>query len=92
MPHIVGEEVEVKPNTAYDSTAYGYCLSKHPALKKLRISWSRSAEVHRLLEPVYSSGTLQTLVLDNLGEVYSFLNVLYTTYLVLVRLQYLTDH
>ena len=26
MPHIVGEEVKVQPKTAYDSTAYGYCL------------------------------------------------------------------
>ena len=93
MPHIVGEEVTVEPVTVYDSTAYGYCLSKHPALKKLSIFAydNYSVEVHRLLEPVCASGTLQTLRLF-LGEVYSFLNLLYTTYLVLVRLQYLTDH
>ena len=64
MPQIVGEEVSVEPKTAYDSTAYGYCLSKHPALKKLTIGKlvrAGSAEVHRLLEPVCASGTLQTL-------------------------------
>ena len=69
MPHIVGEKVEVEPKTAYDSTAYGYCLSKHPALKKLTVKTQEgagSAEIHRLLEPVYASGTLQTLCL---GEV-----------------------
>ena len=71
MPHIVREKVKVRPKTAYDSTAYGYCLSKHPALKKLTIKTQEgagSAEIHRLLEPVYASGTLQTLCL---GEVYS---------------------
>ena len=72
-PHIVGEEVTVEPMTAYDSTAYGYCLSKHPALKKLTIQTQKgagSAEIHRLLEPVYANGTLQTLCLS---EVYSFI-------------------
>ena len=75
MPHIVGEEVTVKPKTAYDSTAYGYCLSKHSGLKELTIETQEgagSAEIHRLLEPVYASGTLQTLRLDKLGEVDSF--------------------
>ena len=70
LPRIVGEEVEVEPMTAYDSTAYGYCLSKHPALKELTIKTQKgagSAEIHRLLKPVYASGTLQTL---RLGEVY----------------------
>ena len=75
MPHIVSEEVTVKPKTAYDSTAYGYCLSKHPTLKELTIvilgdpDDEGSAEIHRLLEPVYASGTLQSLCL---GEVYGF--------------------
>ena len=77
MPHIVGEEVTVEPKTVYDSTAYGYCLSKHPALQKLTVKAQRgagSAEVHRLLEPVYASGTLQTLYLKgDRGEVYSFI-------------------
>ena len=72
MPRNVGEKVTVYPKTAYDSTAYGYCLSKHPALKWLTIKTQRgagSAEIHRLLEPVYASGTLQTLILPR-GEVY----------------------
>ena len=64
MPRIVREEVIVEPKTAYDSTAYGYCLSKHPALQKLSIMTSASsAEIHRLLEPVYASRRLQTLFL-----------------------------
>ena len=62
MPRIVGKEVKVSPVTAYDSTAYGYCLSVLPSLKRLTIEKGRiSAEVHRLLEPVYASGTLQAL-------------------------------
>ena len=72
MPRIVEEEVRVNPKTAYDSTAYGYCLSKHPALKRLTVKTQRgtgSAEIHRLLEPVYASGTLQTLFQPD-GEVY----------------------
>ena len=73
MPHIVGEKVTVEPKTAYDSTAYGYCLSKHPTLQTLTIELQRgegSAEIHRLLEPVYGSGTLQTLCLGGYrGEV-----------------------
>ena len=72
MPRIVGEKVTVEPKTAYDSTAYGYCLSKHLALQKLTIDthiYAGSAEIHRLLEPVYASGTLQTLYLRQ-GEVY----------------------
>ena len=77
MPRIVGEKVTVKPKTAYDSTAYGYCLSKHPALQKLTIEAQRGAgyvEIHRLLQPVYASGTLQTLYLPG-GEVYFHLSL-----------------
>ena len=72
MPRIVGEKVKVEPKTAYDSTAYGYCLSKHPALQKLTImtrEGAGSAEIHRLLEPVYASGTLKMLYQPK-GEVY----------------------
>ena len=70
MLPIVGEEVKLEPKTVYDSTAYGYCLSKHLALQKLIIEteeWAGSLEIHRLLEPVFASGTLQTLCLL-LGE------------------------
>ena len=70
MSRIVGEEVNVRPETAYDSTAYGYCLSVLPSLKCLTIEkGAGSAEIHRLLEPVYASGTLQTLHLTDKGEV-----------------------
>ena len=68
MPLIVGEEVTVSPKTVYDSTAYGYCLSLLPLLKCLTIEiGGSSAEIHRLLEPVYASGTLHTLHLP-VGE------------------------
>ena len=64
MPRIVGEEVIVKPETAYDAMAYGYCLSVLPSLKCLIIErGASSAEIHCLLEPVFVSGTLQTLQL-----------------------------
>ena len=70
MPRIVGEDVTVEPKTAYDSTAYGYCLSVLPSLKLLTIEkGASSAEIHRLLEPVYASGTLQTLNQTNKGKV-----------------------
>ena len=70
MPHIVGEEVKVNPKTAYDATAYGYCLSVLPSLKRLTIEiGAGSAEIHRLLEPVYASETLQTLYQADKGEV-----------------------
>ena len=69
MPRIAGEEVKVRPQTAYDSTAYGHCLSVLPSLKGLTFEkGTSSAEIHRLLEAVYASGTLQTLHLPE-GEV-----------------------
>ena len=69
MPRIVGEEVKVSPKTAYDSTAYGYCLSVLPSLKCLTIvKGVGSAEIHRLLEPIYASGILQTLHQTNSSE------------------------
>ena len=65
MPGIVEEQARLEPKTAYDSTAYGYCLSKHPALQKLTIMLGRgSAEIDRLLEPVFASRPLQTLCLN----------------------------
>ena len=70
MPRIVGEEVTVKPESAYDSTAYGYCLTVLPSLKHLTIEkGASSADIDRLLEPVYASGILQTLHLSNWGKV-----------------------
>ena len=78
MPCIVGEEVKVKPETAYDSTAYGYCLSVLPSLKRLTIEkGGSSAEVHRLLEPVYASGVLQTLHLPDGEEQFHQIFVFY---------------
>ena len=68
MPRIVGEEVKVKPQSAYDSTAYGYCLSVLPSLKCLTIErLAGCARLHHLLEPIYANGTLQTLHLPE-GE------------------------
>ena len=63
MPHIVGEKVEVVPNTAYDSTAYGYCLSCNSSMRDLTviISLSTVAQIGRLLEPVLYSQQLHSL-------------------------------
>ena len=75
MPRLVGEEVRVEPKTAYDSTAYGYCLSMHPALQKLTVKAQDGTgyvEIHRLLQPVYASGTLQTWYQPE-GEVDTFI-------------------
>ena len=69
MPHIVGKEVTVQPKTAYDSEAFGYCLSVLPSLKLLTIEEGSSpAEIHRLLEPVYASGKLRTWSQADHGE------------------------
>ena len=70
MPHIVGEEVEVWPKTAYDSTAYGYCLSCNSSMRDLTviISLSTVAQIGRLLEPVLYSQQLHSLCIIGLGE------------------------
>ena len=68
MPRLVREQVEVTPKTVYDSMAYGYCLSKHPALQTLAIHSVDFKDNHQrlissnppILQPSY---TLQ-------GEVY----------------------
>ena len=73
MPGIVGEEVKVEPKTVYDSTAYGYCLSKHLSLQKLTVEIRRdSAEVYRLLEPVFARPLQKLCLNDSLGELYIF--------------------
>ena len=70
MPHIVGDEVFVEPKTAYDSTAYGYCLSCNSAIQALtvKISGSTVAQIGNLLEPVLSSQQLQSLRIIGPGE------------------------
>ena len=70
MPHIVGEKVEVEPKTAYDSTAYGYCLSCNSSMRDLTVFISRStvAQIGRLLEPVLSSQQLHSLCISGPGE------------------------
>ena len=70
MPHFVGEEVKVKPQTAYDSTAYGYCLSCNSSLRELTVEISRStvAQIGRLLEPVLSSQQLHSLCIIGPSE------------------------
>ena len=63
MPHFVGEKVSVEPKTAYDSMAYGYCLSCSSSLRELTVKISKStvAQIGRLLEPVLSSQQLHLL-------------------------------
>ena len=70
MPHFVGEEVEVEPQTAYDSTAYGYCLSCNKLLQKLTVNiiLYTAAQIGRLLEPVLSSQQLHSLCIIGEGE------------------------
>ena len=70
MPHFVGEEVKVQPKTAYDSTAYGYCLSCNSALRELTVKVHEStvAQIGRLLEPVLSSKQLHSLRIIDQGE------------------------
>ena len=76
MPRIVGENVTVEPETAYNTTAYGYCLSVLPSLKCLTIKkGTSSAEINHLLEPVFASGTLQTLHQTDEGEEYNFIRL-----------------
>ena len=70
MPHFVGEEVKVEPQTAYDSTAYGYCLSCNSSMRKLtvKISDYTVAQIGRLLEPVLSSQQLHSLRIIDQSE------------------------
>ena len=70
MPHIVGEEVKVEPKTAYDSTAYGYCLSCNSSMRELTVEISdyTVAQIGCLLEPVLSSQQLHSLSIIDYGE------------------------
>ena len=70
MPHFVGEEVKVQPKTAYDSTAYGYCLSCNSSMRELTVEHGdyTVAQIGRLLEPVLSSQQLHSLHIIDQGE------------------------
>ena len=71
MPSVMGEEVEVRPKTAYDSIAFGFCLEQHSSLQHLKVRLPGGgvvAEVQRLLEPCLRHQQLQTLTVDGFGE------------------------
>ena len=70
MSHFVGENVKVEPKTAYDSTAYGYCLSFNSSLRKLTVTigGSTATQIGRLLKPVLSTQQLHSLHIIDQGE------------------------
>ena len=70
MPRFVGEKVKLQPKTAYDSTAYGYCLSCNSSLRELTviIGDHTFAQIGPLLEPVLSSQQLHSLHIIDDGE------------------------
>ena len=71
MPSVMGEEVEVEPNTAYDSIVFGFCLGQHSSLQHLEVqlpSGGVVVEVQRLLEPCLCHRQLQTLTIKGFGE------------------------
>ena len=70
MPRFVGKKVKVQPKTAYDSSAYGYCLSCNSSLRELtvKISESTVVQIGHLLEPVLSSQQLHSLCIDGPSE------------------------
>ena len=71
MPSVMRERVEVKPKTAYDSIAFGFCLEQHSSLQQL-VVWLPEGgvvvEVQRLLEPCFCHRQLQTLTIYGPGE------------------------
>ena len=70
MPRFVGKKVKLWPKTAYDSTAYGYCLSFNSSLRKLTviIGDHTFAQIGCLFEPVLSSQQLHSLCIIDDGE------------------------
>ena len=71
MPSVMGEEVKVKPKTAYDSIAFGFCLEQHSSLQHLVVFLPGGGvvvEVQRLLEPCLHHRQLQTLTIGGFGE------------------------
>ena len=70
MPCFVREKMSVEPKTAYDSTAFGYCLSCNSSLRELtvKINDYTYAQIGRLLEPVLSSQQLHSLCIIGSGE------------------------
>ena len=71
MPSVMGEEVEVRPKTAYDSIAFGFCLEQHSSLQHLDVQLPRGgvmAEVQHLLEPCLRHQQLQMLAIHGDSE------------------------
>ena len=71
MPSVKGEDVKVRPKTAYDSIAFGICLEQHSSLQHLKVQLPRGGavvEVQHLLEPCLRLQQLQTLTIEGYGE------------------------
>ena len=67
MPSVMGEQVKVKLETAYDSIAFEFCLEQHNSLQHLEVQLPRGGvgvEVQRLLEPCLRHQQLQTLAIN----------------------------
>ena len=68
MPSVMGEEVGVRPKTAYDSIAFGFCLEQHSPLQHLVVRLPGGGvvvEVQCLLEPCLRQRQLQTLTIHS---------------------------
>ena len=71
MPSVMGEEVGVRPKTAYDSIAFGFCLEQHSSLQHLEVYLpvgEAVVEVQHLLKPCLRHWQLQTLGIHCAGE------------------------
>ena len=71
MPSVMGEDVVVRPKTAYDSIAFGFCLEQHSSLQHLKVglpSGGVVAEVQRLVQPYLCHRQLQMLTIHGAGE------------------------
>ena len=71
MPSVMGEQVKVKLETAYDSIAFGFCLEQHSSLQHLEVQLPGGGvvvEVQRLLEPCLRHQQLQMLAISGDGE------------------------
>ena len=71
MPSVMRKGVFVKPKTAYDSIAFGFCLEQHSSLQHLIVELPEGGvvvEVQHLLEPCLHHWQLQTLTIRGFGE------------------------
>ena len=71
MPSVMGVRVGVRPKTAYDSIAFGFCLGQNSSLQYLEVrlpSGEVVVEIQCLLEPCLRHRQLQVLTIKGFGE------------------------